>query len=176
MTTTCPACSHEIEIGQWPHCPHEWISERHARRFDPIVVWQSNSDASKFSFPGQAGEAVPEGYHKIEISDLRQADQFVSRMNAIERARMEQTRDLNYQALDEQTRQRRADTMARIRGNPKAEALFRAAREWADQRREAKRLRHRSLDPHFHINVLSFDSGNRNSYSGPETGWREKKS
>ena len=176
MTTACPECGHEIEIGQYPYCPHEWLSERNARRWEPIVVWASNSEPDKFSFPGQANEPVPQGYHKIEITNMRQADQFVSRMNAVEQAKMEETRDRNYQVLDEQTRQRRADAMARIRGNPKAEALFRAAREWADRRREEKRARHRNLDPHFHIQVLSFDSGHRNSYSGAETGWREKKS
>jgi hypothetical protein len=97
-------------------------------------------------------------------------------MNRIERQKMEATRDLNYQALDEQTRRRRADVAARISGNPRAEALFRQVREWTDRQRQAKRAKHSRLDPRFHIQVLSFDSGNRNSYSGPETGWREKKS
>jgi hypothetical protein len=172
----CSECGREIEIGDWPYCPHGALHEVHAQRFDPIVVWASNSDPDKFSFPGQANERCPPEYHRVEITNLREADRFVSRMNAIERAKAEASRDLNYQALDEQTKRRREDTMARIRGNPKAEALFRAAREWADRRREEKRARHRNLDPHFHINVLSFDSGNRNSYSGPETGWRERKS
>src|SRR5262249_24611731 len=97
-------------------------------------------------------------------------------MNDIERRKMEEIRDLNYQALDEQRRRRRADTAARISGNARAEALFRQVREWSDRRREEKRARHRTLDPRFHIQVLSFDSGNRNSYSGAETRWRERKS
>lgn len=173
---TCSECGQELEIGSWPYCPHGSIYEGNARRFDPIVVWASNTDPEKFSFPGQANEPCPPEYHRVEITNLREADRFVSRMNAIERAKMMELRDLNYQALDEQTKRRREDTMARIHFNPKAAALFRAARDYADRRREEKRSRHRNLDPHFHINVLSFDSGNRNSYSGPETGWREKKS
>lgn len=175
MTTTCPDCGHEIEIGQYPWCPHQPLREANARRWDPIVVWASNTDPEKFSFPGQADEPCPPEYHRVEITNLREADRFVSRMNAIERRKMETTRDLNYQALNEQIKRRREDTTARIHGNPRAEALFRAARAWADQRREEKRVRHRNLDPRFHIQVLSFDSGNRNSYSGPETGWRERK-
>lgn len=152
------------------------VRERDALNFSPIVVWQANDSPEKFSFPGQAHELCPEGYHRVEITNLREADRFVSRMNAIERVKAEATRDLNYQALDEQTKRRREDIAARIRGNPKMEALFRQAREWTDRTKERKRSRHRSLDPRFHIQVLSYDSGNRNSYSGPETGWRERKS
>jgi hypothetical protein len=176
MTTTCNQCGHEIEFGQYPFCPHQEIRESNARRWDPIVVWASNTDSDKYSFPGQANEPCPEGYHRVEITNLAQADRFVGRMNVIERQKMEAMRDLNYAALDEQTRRRRDDTLARIRGNARAEALFRASREWADRRKEAKRAQHARLDPSFHSQVLSFDSGNRNSYSGAETGWRERKS
>lgn len=176
MTTTCTACGHEIEFGEWAFCPHGVMHEANARRWNPIVVWQSATDPDKFSFPGQANEPCPDGYRAIELANLRQADQFVTRMNVIERRKMEAARDLNYQAFDEQTRRRREDIAARIRGNARAEALFRAAREWADRRRSEKRSRQRNLDPRFHIQVLSYDSGNRSSYSGPETGWRERKS
>jgi hypothetical protein len=157
-------------------CPHGETRESNARRWDPIVVWESNTNPDHYSFPGQANEPCPAGYHRVELTDLTQADQFVNRMNEIERRKLEATRDLNHAALDEQTRRRRDDVMARIRGNPRAEALFRQSREWADRVREAKRARHARLDPKFHIQVLSFDSGNRNSYSGAETGWRERKS
>jgi hypothetical protein len=172
---TCAECGTQLEIGAWPYCPHGRLREGNALGFSPIVVWESDAEPDKFSFPGQAEEACPPGYHKIEITNLRQADQLVRRVNGVERAAAERARDLNYQALDEQTRRRREDTLARIRGNPRAEALFRAAREYADRRREASRSRRRNLDPRFHIQVLSFDSGHRNSYSGPETGWRETK-
>jgi hypothetical protein len=174
-TTTCPECGHEIAFGDWPMCPHGQTRESTARRWDPIIVWASNVEPDKYSFPGQAEESCPDGYHRVEITNLAEADRFVGRMNDIERRKAEELRDLNYQALDEQTRRRRADTLARIAGNPRAEALFRQVKEWRDRRQEAKRARHKNLDPRFHIQVLSFDSGNRNSYSGPETGWRERK-
>jgi hypothetical protein len=174
--TTCSVCGQELNIGDYPFCPHAPLRESNAQRFLPIVVWQSNSDADKYSFPGQANEHCPEGYHRVEITNLSQADRFVTRMNELEREKAESTRDLSYQALDEQTRRRRADIAARISGNARAEALFRQVREYADRSRERKRARHARLDPRFHIQVLSFDSGNRSSYSGPETGWRERKS
>jgi hypothetical protein len=176
MTTTCFACGHEIELGEFPFCPHGRLREANARRFDSIVIWQANRDPDQYSFPGQADEPCPEGYHAVELSDLHSADKFVARMNQLELEKAEVTRDLSYQALDEQTRRRRADIAARISGNARAEALFRQVREYTDRSRERKRARHARLDPRFHIQVLSYDSGNRNSYSGPETGWRERKS
>ena len=180
MTTTCPSCGQELHIGDWPMCGspggHGPLRDTNARRWSPIVVWQSNAESDKYSFPGQANEPCPAGYHRVEITNLAQADRFVGRMNAIERQKMEATRDLNYAALDEQTKRRRDDTLASIRGNARAEALFRQMREWGDRRRDQKRARHARMDPNFHIQVTSFDSGNRGSYSGQETGWRERKS
>jgi hypothetical protein len=174
-TTTCPQCGHEITIGEWAYCPHGLIRETTARRFDPIVVWQANDDLEHYSFPGQANEPVPDGYHKIELRTLAEADRFTIRMNALERRKMEATRDLNYQALDEQTKRLRDDIDARIRSNPRAQAMARQIRERVDKQKEQKRAKHRNLDPHFNIQVLAYDSGNRPSYSGPETGWRERK-
>lgn len=185
--TSCPACGAELEIGAWPFCPHGSTHEGNARRFDPIVVWQSNRDPNKFSFPGQSNEACPSDYHRVEITNLRQADQFVSKMNAIERRKLEAERDLRHTLDDAGIKDRRAEEDARgwamradgtkfyIRGNSRAEALRRRVREWADKNREARRARHPRSEANFHINVLSFDSGNRTSYSGPETGWRERK-
>lgn len=173
---TCSACGCELEIGDWPYCPHGALYERSARRFSPIVVWKSNSDPEKFSFPGQADEAVPDGYHRVEITNLREADQFVARFNAIERRKLEGERDSRRALDDAGIRARRREEDARGAVNPRAEALRRRVREWADSVRERRRGQHTRIDPQFHINVLSFDSGNRNSYSGPETGWRERKS
>ena len=175
MTTFCPDCGQELHIGDWAYCPHEPLHERSARRFDPIVIWASNSDSEKFSFPGQANEPVPEGYHKIEITDLRQADRFVAKMNDIERRKLEGERDVRHALDDAGIRERRRNEDARGVVNARALALRRRVREWTDKVREQRRSRHPRIDPQFHINVLSFDSGNRNSYSGPETGWREKK-
>jgi len=177
----------EVFIGDWPFCPHGSTRSATARRFDDIVVWQSNADPEKYSFPGQANERVPDGYHKVVISNLREGDRFTARFNELERRRLQEERDRRRVLDDAGVKDRRAEEDARgwamradgtkfaIRGNSRAEALQRAAREWADKRRERKREQASRVDPRFHINVLSYDSGNRNSYSGAETNWRERK-
>lgn len=183
----CNKCGMEVFIGDWPWCPHGSVRGENATRFDPIVVWQSNADPDKYSFPGQPNEPVPEGFHKIEITNLRQGDQFTSRFNELERRRIEEEREIRRTLDDAGIKDRRAEEDARgwamradgtkfyVRGNARAENLQRAAREWADKRREAKRGRQGRVEPNFHIQVLSFNSGNRGSYSGQETNWRERK-
>lgn len=173
--TTCSACGEELHIGDYPFCPHGSIYPQNSQHFDPIVVWQSASDPDKYSFPGQSNEVVPAGYNKFVISNLREADRFVKRMNDLERQRLEGERSMRYAIDDAGVRERRRNEDARGAVNPRAEALRRRVREWADRKREAVRSRSSRIDPQFHINVLSFNSGNRNSYSGPENGWRERK-
>lgn len=171
----CKECGMEVTIGDWPFCPHGSVFQGSAKRFDDIVVWQSNTDSEKYSFPGQANEPCPEGYHKIVISNMRQADQLVRTVNDIERRKMEEMRDMRYALDDAGIKERRANEDAKGAISARAEVLRRRVREWTDKRRADKRAAHPRIDPQFHINILSFDSGNRNSYSGEETGWREKK-
>jgi hypothetical protein len=177
MNSICPDCGREVEIGEFPFCPHGFVAERNAQAFDPSVVWVSDTDGH-FSYPGMANEPCPEGYHPLALTNLRQADRFVTEVNQRERTKAEEQREAYYERLDAQTKQRRDDFDARQRGNldSRGEALLRAARAYADKRREATRARQRNLEQNFHIQVMSFDSSNRNSYSGPQTGWRQKKS
>ena len=183
----CKECGAEVLIGDWPWCPHGLIRNADSRAFQPIEVWQSNTDPEKYSFPGIADEPVPDGYHKIVISNLREGDQFTARFNELERRRLEQERQLRHTLDDAGVKDRRAEEDARgwvmradgtkfyVRGNARAEALQRAARLWADKVRERRRAARSRVDPHFHIQVLSFESGNRNSHSSAETNWRERK-
>lgn len=176
--TVCSDCGQELQIGSWAWCPHGSVFPETAQRFDPIIVWQSNIDSAKYSFPGQANEPVPKGFHTLEITNMRQADQFVSRFNHIERQKLEAERRERYALDDAGVKQRRyeEDALGKLRGNSRAEALQRRVREWADKQRDRRREMHPRIDPHFHNNALSFFSGNRASFSGPETSWREKKS
>ena len=183
VVMTCPQCGVLIAIGDWPYCPHGSVFPESARRFDPIVVWQSNTDPNHYSGWGaRTNEPVPEGFHKVEITNIRQADQLVRKVNDIERQKMEEARRMRYALDDAGVTDRRREEDARgwvmradgtkfyVRGNSRAEALRRRAREYTDAERARRRAQHPRIDPQFHSQVLSFDSGNRSSYSGPETG------
>lgn len=147
--------------------------ERTAKRFDPIVVWVSNDDPDRISIPGDPNEPVDEGYHKVEITNLREADRWADRINRIETRKAEGYRDSERQYWDDVARERRADIRARIGSNPRAAALFSAVQKYVD----AKRARRygKPLDARAHFQVISFDSSNRDGYSGPDTDWRTRR-
>ena len=105
--SVCKACGKEVVIGDWPFCPHGLVRDASARRFDDIVVWQSNDDPEKYSYPGQSNEPCPDGYHKIVIQNMRQADQFVRQVNDIERRKMEEARATRYTLDDAGIKRRR---------------------------------------------------------------------
>lgn len=144
-----------------------------AKKFDPIEIWVSNDDPNKISVPPAAGMPVDEGYHKVEINNLPQADYWEKRINQIETKKVEGYRDSERAYWDDVARERRADIRARIGGNPRARALFEAVQQFVDLKRE--RRYGRRLDARAHFQVIAFDSSNRDGHRGPETGWRNKR-
>ena len=56
---------------------------------------------------------MPEGYHKVEITNMRQADQLVSRVDSIERAKLEAERALRRTLDDAGIADRRREEGAR---------------------------------------------------------------
>lgn len=175
-TTTCKECGHEIEFGQWPICPHGEMHEANAARFDPIVVWQSTTDQDRYSVPGDSSEACPTGYRPIEIRTLREADKFIHHYNGIERDKEQMKIYAEQQYWDQRTRDRRADIDARVGGNnPKAQALAKQIRAWADKKRDARYGRLYRKDPEARFQVFANDSSNRSAHSSERTGYRDVK-
>jgi len=190
----CDACSYRFENffhsdppASMP-CPHIECVEgeakriesypgeyqpRSAKRFDPIVIWVSDTDPNKVSFPGRADEAVEEGYHKVEITNLSQADYWTRRISQHEIHEMEGLREAHKQYWDDRQRERRANIRAKIGSNPRMQALFKEAQAFVDKKREGKYSK--PLDPHAHFQVIAYDSSNREGYRDKETGWKEKR-
>lgn len=144
-----------------------------ARNFEPIVLHVSNDNPNQVSFPGASDEAVPDGYHKVEITNMREADRWTRHLNWVEKETTEAYRASEKQYWDEVHKQRRADIRARIGSNPRMKAMFEAAQAFVDQKRE--RRYGRKLDPRGHFQALSFDASNRMSYCDERTGWKERK-
>jgi hypothetical protein len=162
-------------IGEWPFCPHGYSRDRDARAFDPILVWESTSEPGKISMPGRNDEPCPEGYRPKLLATLREADRFINAINRSERDKMLEIRELNRQYFDERQQERRDNIRAKIRGNSRAEALFREVCAYVDAKRERKYSRLRSFDPRCHFQALSFDASNRQGHSDAATGWKERK-
>lgn len=170
---SCPAI--ECETGR-AHRIYSLPGEHrpvNALRFSPIVLWVNNENPDQVSVPGRNNEPVQEGYHAVEITDIRSADKWTAHMNnvalrdAVNQRAMEQT------YWDQRARERRADTQAKIGSDPKANALFRAACAFVDQRRAGRYAK--PLDPRGHFQALSFDASNRQGYADQDTGWKDRK-
>lgn len=79
-TTICSDCGDELEIGDYPFCPHGSIYGNNAARFDPILVYEM-PDGQHF-FPGSNKDKPPvEGAKPIVLDTLRKADRFVRETN-----------------------------------------------------------------------------------------------
>jgi hypothetical protein len=190
----CDSCSYRFENffhsdppDQMP-CPHiecaGGVAKRiyslpgeyrptNARRFEPIVIWVNNENPDQISIPGRSDEPVQDGYHAVEITDMRTADKYTRHMNNVALRDAINRRAAEKGYWDEITKERRDTIRARIGDNPKARALFEAVCKFVDQRRN--RRYSKPLDPKGHFQVLAFDSSNRQGYADADTGWRERR-
>lgn len=146
-----------------------------ARRFDPITVFQS-LDGSEFSFPGRNNEECPQGYKPVVIDSIRAHDQFVRRYNQVEGEKGRNERAMNHLYFDQRTKERRDNIRARIRGNAKAEALFREVCARQDRKREEKRSAQLRWEPNGNFQVMSRDASNRQPWNDVETQWKSRRS
>jgi hypothetical protein len=185
----CTQCKSEINtqsiflVDGIPHCgscraeldEYALESTSMARRFDPITVFQS-LDGTQYDFPGRSNAECPAGYKPIIIDSIRAHDQFVRRFNAVEGEKGRNERALNHLYFDQRTKERRDNIRAKIRGNAKAEALFREVCAHQDARRSAKRSAQMRWEPNGNFQVFSRDAGNRQPWNDVESGWKSIKS
>ena len=174
----CPECGIELSIGLWPYCPHGSILNRDAANFPPIVLHQ-DAATGEYSFPASASEPVPDGYRKIEIRNMREADRYVREIGSSERSKLVEMRENNRLYFEERRKEtrERVDAEMRRRGLTSGRALLLRdrVRQYVDRKHAERYSSARSLDLNFHNQALSFDSSNRQGHSGPETNWRNRK-
>lgn len=144
-----------------------------SRRFAPIVLWVNNDNPDQISIPGRADEPVDDGYHAVEVRTIQDADRYTRHMNNVALREAINQRAAEKEYWDDITRERRDNIRARIRHNPRAQALFAQVCEYVDKKRD--RRYSKPLDPRGHFQALSYDSSNRQGYADSETGWRERR-
>lgn len=141
-----------------------------AQRFTPIVLDVSLTDGNKFSFPGSSTDAVPAGYRRVEITNLREADQWTKKIDSVERQTGLAYAAANREYFDQQRAERRANIDAEMSRtgmdrSGRARFLRDAARKFVDATEERKRARQISGGPNFNMQVISYDQQNRMDYS-----------
>lgn len=172
---TCGECGKALEVGDWPFCngagTHGSVLPERAQRFEPIVLHQG-PDGS-YRFPGHTDDPVPEGYRKVEITTLREADRVTREINERERAEAMEYRERSRLHFDARRAEARRHLREELRRRGLSGRLAEAAMEYKDRQR-AERERG-NFDPGFHFEVFAFDASNRDSYRDARTEWRGRK-
>lgn len=147
-----------------------------SQRFSPIVIHQDAH--GNISYPGSSSDPTPAGYQRIEITSLRQADNFVSRVNNEENARRRDNLYAEQSVWDQRTKERQERIDAHIRThsiNPKVRQLMDFVRTKTSERRAKQFQAQLNRGVNFHVQALSFDASNRQPYNGPDTSFRGRK-
>ena len=187
----CPDCLHDLDASRYfvvrtkttvevkcglcrASLCLDLTTSLNAQRFEPIVLWVSDTDPDRISVPPRTNLPVDPGYHKIEITNMRQADHWVRKLDRIALRDATDNRAAQKAYFDEVAADRRSSIRAKIRGNAKAEALFAMVTQWIDAKR-ARRYYGNIGNPNTHFQALSFDSSNRMSWADTDTGWKQRK-
>jgi hypothetical protein len=169
----CSSCNHEMEIGDYPFCPHESIYVQNSQGFDPVVI---HKDAQgNVRFPGSANAPCPPGFQRVELTNVSQIRKLEREVNAKELSRAEGNRQAQ-KAQSEGERMARREKFKEIVRNfsPKGKRFAEDMMKVRDQRQG--RLDKRITDMGFHVEAFSQNSSNREAHNDAVTGWRGRKS
>jgi hypothetical protein len=144
-----------------------------ARRFEPLVIYRSANDPSKFSFPGRNNEPTDPGYHRVEITNIYEYNKIAKEINGIEKQKMSDHREMHRLYWQARRTAMREHVDARIRYSPLLVSLARLMRSRSD-RKTAIRYG-KPLDPRFHSQLLEFDQGHIQDYCDFDTKWVAKR-
>lgn len=190
----CGSCGYRFEnfyhsdAPESQHCPHlhcEGTAKKiyslpgeyrptNARRFAPIVVWVSNDNPDVVSVPGRPDEPVQTGYHAVELTSIADAERMTRHMDNVALRDAINQRAMEKEFFDERTKERRDAIRARIGNDPRKMALFKAACEYVDRKRDKRYSK--TLDPRGHFQVFAYDQSNRMPYADAESGYRDRRS
>lgn len=164
----CLNCGAELEIGDWPFCPHGSVSRRWASSFDPVVIHRGKNGSVRF--PARGDARVPEGYAKVELRTIQEIRRFEREINQQERAIHDDHQAREEHALTPDRSARRAEVRdAMRRMTPLGRDFARLAMKRNDERPRG------NFDAGFHIEVFEQDSSNREPHCDQRTDWKERK-
>lgn len=176
---TCDQCGAELVIGSYPFCKgnpsdHDTIRSEWARRFEPMVV-DVHPTTGQISYPADAKDPCPEGYHRRSLETIAQIEQFCSARSQEETTKRREFFRQEKEFWDNRTRERREYVRAEMAKRGYKGKGFDAVTKLIDARRERKYDEQMRREVHFFSDVISFDSSNRNPHSSAETGWKNRK-
>lgn len=141
-----------------------------AQAFSPVVI---HKDAKgNVRFPGSANAPVPEGFQRVELTNVSQVRKLEREVNAFELSRAEGNRLKQRDKAEGERMERRSKFKELVRnfsprGRQFAEAMM-IARD-----RHKTRLDKRITDMGFRVDAFSNNHSNREEYRDSATGWKQ---
>jgi hypothetical protein len=175
----CITCGAVLVIGSYPFCngqpeDHDTIRSEWARRFQPLLV-DVNHETGQVSYPGSVHDAVQAGYVRKSLETIHQIEEFCNARSAEETEKRREHFREEKTFWDERIRQRREFVRAEmVRQGFKGEGWDKICKA-LDARRERRYAEQMRREVRVFSDVIHYDASNRETYSGPETGWRQRK-
>jgi len=164
----CSHCGHELQVGEWPYCPHPSVNGTFAAGFDPVVVHRDA--AGNIRYPANIHAPVPEGYQRVELRTVNEVRRFEQEVNQRERVKADQHLSQREAQFSAQQSSRRSDLRGKMRNmSAFGQDFARHAMDRTDNRRSAPR------EVGFHLDVFSNDSSNREVHRDARTDWKGRK-
>jgi hypothetical protein len=151
-------CSERTEQTYTPERPKNWAIQA-------VVVHLGKDGAVRF--PAHVNAPVPKGFNRVELRSLGEIEQFERRVNAklsAEAAIHIENEERHFSILRDQSRSDLRQRMQSMSLAGKAFAQFCIE--------ENNRCQRKSSDVGFHLNILHFNSSNREAHNDKETGWK----
>ncbi len=165
---TCEKCGHELQIGEWPYCPHFSVNGSFAAGFEPVVV---HRDATgNIRFPGNTNAPIPEGYQKVELRTVNEVRRFEAEVNQREHAKADEHHSRREAAFSEKQAFLRRDLRTAM------ERMSNYGRDFAQHAIDRGNNRRQTpREVGFHLDVFSNDSSNREVHRDARTDWKGRK-
>jgi len=181
---TCKNCKAKLEVGMFPFCkgnPADHGQPARRAGFRPVVVFRDS--AGNVSFPGRSDAKPPKGFERVELTTIRQMEQFERTFNASERSRNQRYVEREQQMSEEARSKLRSDlrngfsqrmpdgTLKTLPGIKHMSSFGRAMAE-AAMRRTDEMPRKNGNGSDFFLEVLHKDQSNRAIYRDRDTDWK----
>lgn len=170
----CELCDKELQIGDWPHCPHASTRAERAQRFKSIVVFKSAD--GKYRYPMRGDSKPPKGYERVELTTRPQIERFEKEINHRERAEYERA-ELGRKASDDYMLSLSGHdpasiqaSLRRLENSPHPEERKIAAK--VRQVMESDKRPSKSYDPGFHVEIMHYNQSNREGHDDALTNWK----
>lgn len=156
----CSVCNQELQIGQWPYCPHGWVSGSLAQPFDPVLIYRDRSGHVRF--PGRNQGETPKGYEPVYLRTRSEVDRFTKSMNTRERERYFRHQERHEARFAEWQASARSELRQKMQHmSPAGRALAEAAIRAHDHQSDVNPR----FDPGCHFEAFEYNSSNREAHS-----------